>query len=109
MPNAFGQTSQHGKLTICQANLPSLARGRQLPKIYGHVSQSNLIGLFLCPTEDGMHASQQFIEGERLREVVIRAEVETSDLIGVLISCSDYNYRSVIGTFAQPATNLKTI
>ena len=56
-----------------------------------------------------MHAGEKFIESKRLREVIIGAEFETADLIRMLISCSDYNYRSAIGTFVQPAANFKTI
>src|SRR5580658_7537760 len=45
----------------------------------------------VCPSQNGLDASEEFANGERLGDIVIGTQLETNDLIDFLAACGKHN------------------
>jgi hypothetical protein len=52
-------------------------------------------GLLLRATQDGAHARDQLLRAERLRQVVVGAELEADDLVGLVNAGSEHDDRYI--------------
>ena len=74
---------------------------------------SDLLALDLPPlgrraAQDRLHAGNQLARVERLRQVVVGADLEADDLVDVLVSCGQHQDRNV-GRLADATADLDPV
>src|SRR5713226_7027335 len=65
----------------------------------------------LCPTQEGLDALEQHLYTERLGDIIVGADGETNDLVGLLGLACQHQDRDVgrLGRSAQLAADIQTV
>src|SRR5690606_15099857 len=84
LPPAFGQILQQLKLSMSQSKIGAALSRRVRPEIHADATEDQLLNRRPSAPEDHSHACYQFLEIERFSDVIIRAKVQASKLVGLL-------------------------
>src|SRR4029453_11452722 len=80
----LGEVLQDVVFAPSQVDRLAALHGLLMSKIDDDAAERQPLDLDMRPAQDGVHAQQQFLEIERLGDVVVGAEIETAKLVDLL-------------------------
>ena len=89
------EVPQQVELQVGQMNGRPVTRGAARREVDHHIAKRKPLQFGTGPPEDGVNAGDQLFKIERLRDVVVRPETKTAQLVGPLAAGAQHDHRGL--------------